>query len=269
MTKPSYMEFMDAARMKMISDQKTKGERITGYRGLILKTRISKGKGLDLRKFENHAESEVLLPAGNYKVTYEDVLSYQDIMKTTTPDEQIMKLTKKSSKESKKILDYIFKNYKPNQLSEEARHKLYLITAPTEFHSTVSVQDPNKYTFEKHRVITALMTTFNPNLVPYYLDSDVVKLKANMKKEYKKVIKEVFSNYEDGATIDWFYNHNYFARFCGVEIDLAKAERSTLGKAYQKQDQIVKDINKIKDPKAKSQAIDDELERIRKIISSM
>lgn len=271
-TKPSYMEFMDSARMAMISAQRKASERITGYRGIILKTRIAKGKGVDLRRFKNHAESEVLLPAGTYKITYEEVLSYKDTMKNSSPDAELAKLTRSSSADDKKIMDYILKNYKPDQLSDESKHKIFQLTTPTlsKLGHRVEVQDPGDFTFEKHRVIYAYMSQFNLNMLPYYLDSDVNKLRSALRREYNKLIKEVFSKWITGAEIKWqFNNHNGLARFCGVDAELTKAERSTIGKDYHKQDQIVKDINKVKDPKAKRDAIDAELERVKKLIGSI
>jgi hypothetical protein len=68
---------------------------------------------------------------------------------------------------------------------------------------------------------------------------------------------------------DKLTDNNGLARFCGVDAELTKAERATIGKDYHKQDQIVKDINKIKDPKAKRDAIDAELERVKKLIGSI
>lgn len=271
-TKPSYMEFMDSARMAMISAQRKASERITGYRGIILKTRIAKGKGVDLRRLKNHAESEVLLPAGTYKVTYEEVLSYKDTMKTSSPDAELAKLTRSSSADDKKIMDYILKNYKPDQLSDDSKHKIFQLTAPTlsKLGHQVKVQDPGDFTFEKHRVIYAYMSQFNLDMLPYYLDSDINKLRSALRREYSKLIKEVFSKWITGAEIRWQFNdHNELARFCGVDAELTKAERATIGKDYHKQDQIVKNINKIKDPKAKRDAIDAELERVKKLIGSI
>ena len=238
-TKPSYMEFMDSARMAMISAQRKASERITGYRGIILKTKIAKGKGVDLRRFKNHAESEVLLPAGTYKITYEEVLSYKDTMKTSSPDAELAKLTRSSSADDKKIMDYILKNYKPDQLSDDSKHKIFQLTTPTlsKLGHQVKVQDPGDFTFEKHRVIYAYMGQFNLNMLPYYLDSDINKLKSAFHREYSKLIKEVFSKWITGAEIRWqFNNHNELARFCAVDAELTKAERSTIGKDYHKQD---------------------------------
>lgn len=272
MTKPSYMEFMDRARMSMISNQHKVGERITGYRGIVLKTKIAKGKGIDLRRFKNHAESEVLLPPGTYKVTYEEVLSYRDIMKTSSPDAEIAKLTRSSSADDKKIMTYILRNYKPDQLSDESKHKLFQLTAPqlTKLGHRVEVQDPSEWTFERHRVIFAYMSSFNLEMLPYYTDKDIDKLRSAFRTEYRKLIKEVFSKYVSGAEIKWQFNdHNGLARFCGVDDELTKAERSTIGKEYHKQDQIIKDINKIKDPKKQRDAIDAELERVKRLIGSI
>lgn len=267
-TKPSYMEFMTKEKMAMISAQRKSGERITGYRGIILKTKISKGKGVDLRRFKNQAESEVLLPNGNYKVTYEEILSYKDQFSNQDPSDRILSLTKQG-KETDKILEYIRRNYKPTQLSNEARHKICLLTVTFSKLGKyyVKVQEPSQW--DKNRKIDTGMVVPDKDFMEYYLSSDINKMASTMKPLFKKMIKEVFSKWTPGTEISWFLNHGYWARFCDADTDLTKAERSTLKKEYDKQDQIVRDINKIRDPNAQRQAIDAEMERIKKIIGSI
>lgn len=269
-TKPSYMEFMTREKMAMISAQRKSGERITGYRGVILKTRIKPGQGIDLRKFKHHSESEILLPPGRYKVSCELVLSYKDQFKNTNPSDKILKMTK-SNKESAKVLEYVMKNYKPEDLSDEARHKIYLLTTEASKLGKyyVKVREPSEWTMEKHRVIDVGMVTPNKEYLPWYTSDDRDKILKAMKSQFKKMIKEVFSHYVSGAEIKWFNDHQYWARFCQADDELTKAERATLKKEYDKQDQIVKDINKIKDPKAQRAAIDAEIERMKKIIGSI
>lgn len=267
-TKPSYMEFMTKEKMAMISAQRKSGERITGYRGIILKTKISKGKGVDLRRFKNQAESEVLLPNGNYKVTYEEILSYKDQFSNQDPSDRILSLTKQG-KETDKILEYIRRNYKPTQLSNEARHKICLLTVTFSKLGKyyVKVQEPNKW--DKNRKIDIGMVVPDKDFMEYYLSSDIDKMASTMKPLFKKMIKEVFSQWTPGTEINWFLDHGYWARFCDAEVDLTKAERSTLKKEYDKQDQIIRDINKIRDPEAQRKAIDAEMERIKKIVGSI
>lgn len=267
-TKPSYMEFMTKEKMAMISAQRKSGERITGYRGIILKTKISKGKGVDLRRFKNQAESEVLLPNGNYKVTYEEILSYKDQFSNQDPSDRILSLTKQG-KETDKILEYIRRNYKPTQLSNEARHKICLLTVTFSKLGKyyVKVQELNKW--DKNRKIDIGMVVPDKDFMEYYLSSDIDKMASTMKPLFKKMIKEVFSQWTPGTEINWFLDHGYWARFCDAEVDLTKAERSTLKKEYDKQDQIIRDINKIRDPEAQRKAIDAEMERIKKIVGSI
>lgn len=267
-TKPSYMEFMTREKMAMISAQRKSGERITGYRGIILKTKIGKGKGVDLRRFKNQAESEVLLPDGTYKVTYEEILSYKDQFNNQDPSDKILSLTKQG-KETDKVLEYIRRNYNPTQLSNEARHKICLLTVTLSKLGKyyVKVQEPNKW--DKDRKIDTGMVVPDKDFMEYYLSSDIGKMASTMKPLFKKMIKEVFSQWTPGTEINWFLDHGYWARFCDADTDLTKAERSTLKKEYDKQDQIVRDINKIRDPNAQRQAIDAEMERIKKIVGSI
>lgn len=175
----------------------------------------------------------------------------------------------KQGKETDKVLEYIRKNYKPNQLSNEARHKICLLTVTFSKLGKyyVKVYEPSQW--NEDRKIDIGMVVPDKDFMEYYLSSDISKMASTMKPLFKKMIKEVFSKWTPGTEINWFLDHGYWARFCDADDDLTKAERSTLKKEYDKQDQIVQDINKIRDPNAQRQAIDAEMERIKKIIGSI
>ena len=264
-TKPSYMEFMSRSNMAQIDAQHKSGEKITGYRGVILTTKIGKKRGVDLKKFENRAESEVLLPLGSYKVTYKDILTYKDSM-SDGPETTLMKLTTKS-KDKDGILNYILKNYKPDQLSDEARHKIYLLTKPTEIKYFIDRVETSR--FQQYPEIRAYFSVPPKACVPYYLEADKKRLISASTPQFKKMIKDVFDKFTSDTVIKWNFDHTYYARLYGMDTELAAAEKRTLGKEYHKQDQIVRDINKIKDPKAKQDAINDEMERIKRIVGSI
>lgn len=79
-TRPSYMEFMDSDNMKAISKARKNHEHVVGYRGIILETKIQSNVGIDVRRSKFSKESEIILPAGNYDVSFENRLKNSDRM---------------------------------------------------------------------------------------------------------------------------------------------------------------------------------------------
>lgn len=77
-TRPSYMEFMDSENMKSISMARKNHEHVVGYRGIILETKIEPNTGIDVRRSKFSKESEIILPSGDYKVSFENKLKNSD-----------------------------------------------------------------------------------------------------------------------------------------------------------------------------------------------
>lgn len=266
-TKPNYMEFMTKEDMSKISAARKSGEKITGYRGIILKTKISKGQGVDLRRFPHRSESEILLPVGTYKVTYEDILTYRDTVAGQGIDAFLAKI-KPSDKDAHDKINYAVRNYKPEDLSDETRHKIYLLTKPKKWgHYVLPDELDSKWNPDPR--IKVGFSLIDMELLPYYLPKDRDALRSGGKSEFKKLIDDLKKAWRPEYSIQWFYQHQKYADFFGLANELTKFLRSTIGKEYNKQDQIARDINKIKDPKARRDAIDAEAARIMKLLQSI
>lgn len=96
---------------------------VAGFRGVVLVTTIEPNTGIDVRKIDS-GEGEIILPRGNYRIKWYDVLSYNDKYKDKTADTILNELDKKN-------FDDVFtwlraKGVKPSDLSKDTRHKLFL-----------------------------------------------------------------------------------------------------------------------------------------------
>lgn len=71
-TKKSY--FPTPELMYAAADMDQKGDHMTGYGGVVLKTTVKAGIGCDVSKSKFEKESEVILPGGRYDITIEELV---------------------------------------------------------------------------------------------------------------------------------------------------------------------------------------------------
>lgn len=111
-TRPSYMEFMDSDNMKAISLARKNHEHVVGYRGIILKTKIEPNTGIDVRRSKFSKESEIILPAGTYKVSFENKLKNSDRMgEYKNLLDAVMDAIKENSDNSTSFLEHIIMHH--------------------------------------------------------------------------------------------------------------------------------------------------------------
>lgn len=271
-TRPSYMEFMDADNMKLISKQHKEAERITGYRGVLLQTRIKPHTGIDLRRTDFAKETEIILGAGTYKVKVVDVLSYKDMIDESSIDDIIYSLRNKRE-ECKSFINYVMKNFDPDDVSDETKDVIFKVLNP-------NVSDVGKYRAEyvdngprwgtDSEYIDAYFHTISPS---DWFNSNKNNLIINKsKKTFKKFLDEVFDLYEKykyEVRIKWEFDVNKVADRLGLGDYLTK-KMKVIGKRYNDyNDTAVRDINKIKDPEEKDKAIRDYTDNILKMLKSM
>ena len=271
-TRPSYMEFMDTDNMKLISKQHKEAERITGYRGVLLQTRIKPYTGIDLRRTDFAKETEIILGAGTYKVKVVDVLSYKDMIDESSIDDIIYSLRNKRE-ECKAFIKYVMKNFDPDDVSDETKDIIFKVLNP-------NVSNVGKYSAEyvnngpewrtDSEYIDAYFYTISPS---DWFNSNKNNLIINKsKKTFKKFLDEVFDLYEKykyEVKIKWEFDVNKVANMLGLGNYLTK-KMKVIGKKYNDyNDTAVRDINKIKDPKEKDKAIRDYTDNILKMLKSM
>lgn len=267
-TRPTYMEFMSRDTMDLISKQSREGERITGYRGVILATTAKRDVTLNVSASKLGAENEVILPPGKYRVTYEDVLSYKDILKD--PNDSIMSLTRDSLSDSdnQKFLYFILK--KDPSLSKEARSHLFNITKPNNIRFEIEKTE-DRGVSASGKSITVYGAGTDTLISKFYTNSDLQKLGRELKPHLQKLIKDIKNSYDPGAKINYRTNLRDLVRVAGVESEFNNMLKDTIGASYNKitSKDRVDDINKITDPEEKRDAIRKEADRIKDLIASI
>lgn len=271
-TRPSYMEFMDPENMALISKQGKESERIVGYRGVLLRTRIKPNTGIDLRRTEFAKESEIILGPGSYKVKVEDILSYKDMIDESTVDDIIYSLRNKKDK-CKEFLNYVFKHFSPEDISDESRDII--------FKTLINYQNVGKYRvkFDERRgkyynlhndAIEAYFYSGSPS--EWFTDDRNKAMKNKARKTFKKFLDEVFDLYEEHnyePDIEWNIDINKVANWLDMGSYL-QDKMKVIGQQYNDyNDTAVRDINKIDDPNAKKKAIDDYTANIIKMLKNM
>jgi hypothetical protein len=113
-TKKSF--FPSMALMHADRDMRDRGDHMTGYGGVILKTKVAKGVGCDVTKSEfSRGEAEVILPAGEYDVSVEKLIEpHKRKYDTKEKVQDILKQVKKAKgRDDKltKLVDYVYRSW--------------------------------------------------------------------------------------------------------------------------------------------------------------
>jgi len=241
-TKPSYMEFMDRYKMSLISKQEKEGERITGYRGVIISTTIPPKKAIDLSKSEYSKESEMILPSGKYEVDIYDIKTFKDILSTSTADVELQKLHDKlqeyDEEDSKLFLNYIVKNYS-DQISDKSKSLLFKLMDLHPFSYRIEKRRKGEYFFSTDNRIMVdfsfpYMLINYPTLI---LEKDKQRLITLSKKEFVRMCDEIRDNFEEGFYIIWPCKASVvadIAKLLGATNSYMKMIKDTVGKEYQR-----------------------------------
>lgn len=288
-TKPvSDMAFMDQSSMSSISKQSKQGERLAGYRGIIMATKIDKNnKAIDVGKSKYDKESEVILAPGTIQVDrIVEIKSFKDILdQDITADDFILTMKKKDlTRESdvRSLYQYILKH--KIELSDEARHHLYTLFKPArlpkklvnyktkmqtaddfetdEFHLTIHLGSGDLYKFLTNRHI------YNAKDL-----KTVDKLKARIVRDAKAMQKQILSDKKvtdsDIAKID---NHldAFYDYIPELKKIMSEISGALFGKKYQKKTGMdaTRKINQLKGQDQKD-AIDAYMNDIKSLIQNI
>lgn len=266
------MEFMDTENMKLISLQRKRSERIVGYRGVVLKTRIRQGQGIDFRKTSYGKEAEILLDKGSYKVSVELITSYKDQIKDKDINEVIM--ATRSLTELEKLFNYVFKHYQPEDLTDDSKHRLFLLKnkrlSSVGLYST-KIQEPNKFNDNDAR-LSVYYISGDLNYLNWYTDEDQHILYKRNKKAFPEMLNQVFKLFNEldasQYSLDWQFNVNRIASFVNERHTLTR-NLQVLKNEYDKQAGNTRKINKMTNLKDKNDAIDKERDRILRVLKGM
>lgn len=250
-TQPSYMEFMDRGKMAMFDRQSKEHECISGYRGLILKTTAQIGNTVDVEKFKDAIESEMLLGPGSYEIEIEEILSHKDTVAKSDINSLMLGVSIKDIQDNRdSMFGYLDSHYNPEDFSEVARNHIVKLTFPNELKYKVDVQEPDRYTFEGKIYVN--IQSVPDYILKYYNSSQIDKYKKLLKPQVEKLLSEVFTSWNNEYEIRWPRDFTKVVKMVGLYDEYIKGLRSTVGNAYNKMD--ARAINKLP-PEERAKAI--------------
>lgn len=223
-TRPTYIEFMSANDVKYLSSKKD--DYITGYRGVILKSKIDVGTAIDLSKLKYSSEAEILVPANtSLSIEVEELIPFNESTKGKDFNDLLLSISKKDleTNKGKKLFNYILNRKKPDELSDEARQhiidlypvtfkpcfckitddyedKLATIVTPALFNHRVFNYYPESF---QNKVVNYVLPSLDAAVKEAYdlfrLDTDhIVKIEYLMDDTFKEIpaIKKILEKYK-------------------------------------------------------------------------
>lgn len=182
----------------MMADKKRQnaGDYMTGFEGVVIKTKVPRDVGLDVTKTDIGAEGEVILPAGSYPVEivhnsvpysrqYDDLDKVKALLRTVMDDE---------SKDSRDKLDFIMKSWVP-RLDDVSKQKLAdwyhmpHIKEPVE--DSIGIHKSNL--FKKKETTITIFFHFDPALYPFMSEkyqNIMVRKASQVTKKLSKIIAD-------------------------------------------------------------------------------
>ena len=276
LTQPTYQ--LNLAVMTAHDQQMKQKERLSGYRGVILKTTLSAGVGIDVDATGVGHESEIVLPPGTYQTEiYKEIKRFKHSLedKDTSIDEVILKTTPgslRSRATEHSFFDYVIHHHGQELSSKAQRHLLRLFGpkpgAPL-FWS--SIERHTNYFTKKPEV------TFDysiPTIRLFELAEKGVFTPEVTKKIQalgKKIISEAVPVLRDVIVDATYFNPAQLGFVSRVSKDYRAIDaiRDAIRPAVAELNQRVRDINKIEDPNEKRQAIEQHKERMVSLLSKL
>ena len=276
LTQPTYQ--LNMAVLAAHDKQMKNKERLSGYRGIVLKTHVAPGVGIDVDASGVGHESEVILPPGTYQTQIgETIKQYRHSLEDgdTTVDEVILKTTSKSlrSRSSEhSFFDYVIHHHGHELSSKAQRHLLRLFGpkpgAPL-FWS--SIERHTNYFTKKPEV------TFDYSIPTIRLfelaEKEVFTPEVTKKIQAlgKKIISEAVPVLRDVIVDATYFNPAQLGFVSRVSKDYRAIDaiRDAIRPAVAELNQKVRDINKIEDPNEKRQAIEQYKERMVSLLSKL
>ena len=262
-TQPTYQ--LNIAVLAAHDQRKKNRERLSGYRGVILKTTVAAGAGIDVDASGVGHESEIVLPPGTYQTEiYQEIKQYRHSLesKDTTVDEVILNTSAESLRNNTaehSFFDYVIHHH-GQELSPRAQRHLLKLFGPQNgvplFKSSVD-QHTNYFT-KKPEV------TFDyhiPNIRLFELAEKGIftpEVTNKIRLLGKKIISQALPIIESVIVDATYFNPAQLGLVSRVSKDTRVVDtiRKAIAPAVAQLNQQVKLINKIEDPGEKRQAIE-------------
>lgn len=283
-TRPTY--FLNYELMSADSKRKKEREYMLGYRGVVLKTNIKAGEGIDVSRSDFAKEDEVILVPGTYSVEVEEVKPFKDLVKEQEPSEVVLGLTKEDiGKDTFNAQFFNYIVYHGYKLSEKAKAHLYELVKPVgRAIAKAEMQDP--LWGDRKRLLVSVGNEGGGGAMYLYSYADLLgpKYASKVKRVADEQLDALIDAVEDsdldfsGESIGNLDMIMPYLKKYGSPDKLRKykslvrgglaAEYAKLSSDYKTADRV-RDINKIKDPNEKRAAIDKYAEDLVNIIKNI
>jgi hypothetical protein len=263
LTQPTYQ--LNPAVLAAHDQQMKRRERLSGYRGVILKTTVSAGVGIDVDATGVGHESEIVLPPGTYQTEiYQEVKQYKHSLEDgdTSVDDVILKTTAESLRSRStehSFFDYVIHHHGQELSPKAQQHLLKLFGPQTGIPLFKSSVDQHTNYFTKKPEVT--FDYHIPNIRLFELAEKGIftpEVTNKIRLLGKKIISQALPVIESVIVDATYFNPAQLGLVSRISQDnrVIDAIRKAIKPAVAQLNQKVQDINKIQDPKEKRQAIE-------------
>lgn len=276
LTQPTYQ--LNPAVLAAHDQQMKRRERLSGYRGVILKTTVSAGVGIDVDATGVGHESEIVLPPGTYQTEiYQEVKQYKHSLEDgdTSVDDVILKTTAESLRSRStehSFFDYVIHHHGQELSPKAQQHLLKLFGPQTGVPLFKSAVDQHTNYFTKKPEVT--FDYHIPNIRLFELAEKGIftpEVTNKIKLLGKKIISQALPVIESVIVDATYFNPAQLGLVSRISQDnrVIDAIRKGIKPAVAQLNQKVQDINKIQDPKEKRQAIEHYKDEMVRLLSRL
>lgn len=278
-TQPSYQ--LSLSTMTDYRDMQDNKETVAGYRGVILQTTIEAGQGIDVNKSKLGHESEVILPPGSYQVKIHRELKRWGEM-AENGELNFNQIVLQASDDDIRKADYYDANTSVahvlakhgKKLNDAAKHRIFLAYSGAKFlyhriddgYGEYDLNTGKRMPTPKTLHIAVYSGLFDYAMKGMLTKEDAATARKIAHKAIEEACKIIMQHkdlhLETASMLQ-------IARWAGAEDILTRTFQLTLGKKYQKLQNDVSEINKIKDPNEHRQAIDRHAKAVEKILKQI
>lgn len=282
-TRPTY--FLSKDLMRDETEKQKNRDYMIGFRGIILKTTIAAGVGIDVNKSEFAHEDEVILPPGAYKISIAQTLVpfKHSIQDRDTAEKELMGLKPGKLSDDDiagKKLTFILHHF--DDFSVEVREHIFkllsnhlakpkVVVHATAGDSTFKFSD--YHTIDVHVNMPGSMLTYYGIFTPEH-QRTISKYCSVLLNQISEQISATLEK-NGWSTADtriqkphWFDILYQFSDERAKQ-KYAKLVSKKIGADYANLSNIVRDINKITDPYQHKKAVDDYAERVLRLIKNI
>lgn len=285
-TQPTYN--LNASVMRAYDEQQKNKERLAGYRGIILSTIIDDNQGIDVDASGLGHETEVVLPVGKYNIKiHREIKKYEHHLadNDTNIDKVIQSTTKESMSRSgptdgrteNSFYDYVIHHH-IDKINDKSRLHLFKLFLPNPLDLFRYEAKPyvdyfekdgpksNKVTFDYYIPGIYLFDFYNKGV---FRTPKQKKLVVDLAKKTMTQALPIVKQYVATATVFKGAPLILTAKIAGMESQLAKVLRDTLGTEYRRLQDEGRKINQIKDYREQQEALKKHSWDISNIVSKM